>query len=47
MGDRARIDADHVKFYFQRTIYLSKRASGRSRISTMAANGKITAMITS
>lgn len=37
MGDRAKIDADHIKFYFQRNIYLS--TSGRSCISMMAGNG--------
>lgn len=45
MGDRARADADCVKFYFQGTIYLST-ASGRSCLSLMAANGKITTMTT-
>lgn len=45
MGDRARADADYVKFYFQRTIYLST-ASGRSCLSLMAADGNITTMIT-
>lgn len=45
MGDRARTDADHVKFYFQRPIYLPT-ASRRSCVSMMAANVKNTDMIT-